>query len=153
MKKIILIGLGSISKKHIFVLKKIKPNIKILRLSSRKFDFFNFEEINKLKIFNPDMIILCSPASKHFFQLKKIEKIFKNKKILIEKPVFERNYKTPKKLKNKYFIGYNLRFHPILGLLKIILRKKLFLIEVTSQSYLPLWRKTNYTKSVSAQKN
>ena len=72
MKKIILIGLGSISKKHIFVLKKkIKPNIKILRLSSRKFDFFNFEEINKLKIFNPDMIILCSPASKHFFPIKK----------------------------------------------------------------------------------
>tara|TARA_Y100000591_G_C21814519_1_gene689857 strand:+ start:833 stop:1726 length:894 start_codon:yes stop_codon:yes gene_type:complete len=153
MKKIILIGLGSISKKHIFVLKKIKPNIKILKLSSQKFDFFNFEEINKLKIFNPDMIILCSPASKHFSQLKKIEKTFTNKKVLIEKPVFERSYKTPKRLKNKYFIGYNLRFHPILGFIKnYIKKKKLFLIEVTSQSYLPLWRKTNYTKSVSAQK-
>ena len=72
------------------------------------------------------MIILCSPASKHFSQLKKIEKILKTKKVLIEKPVFERNYKTPKKLKNKYFIVYNLRFHPILGFIKIILRKKLF---------------------------
>ena len=153
MKKIILIGLGSISKKHIFVLKKIRPNIKILKLSSRKFDFYNFKEINKLKIFNPDMIILCSPASKHFSQLKKIEKIFTNKKVLIEKPVFEKNYQTPKRLKNKYFIGYNLRFHPILLFIKnYIKKKKLFLIDVTSQSYLPLWRKTNYTKSVSAQK-
>ncbi len=153
MKKIILIGLGSICKKHIFVLKKIKPSLKIFKISSREFNKYNLSKIEKLKIFDPEMIILCSPASKHFFQLKKIEKIFTNKKVLIEKPVFEKYYKIPKKLKNKYFVGYNLRFHPVLLFLRSFLKKKnIYLINVFSQSYLPSWRKIDYKKSVSAKK-
>ena len=56
MKKIILIGLGSISKKHIFVLKKIKPNIKILKLSSQKFDFFNSIKIDSARKVSADFV-------------------------------------------------------------------------------------------------
>ena len=153
MKKIILIGLGSISKNHIFVLKKIKFSTKILKISSRKFDMYNQKKMNQLKIFDPDMIILCSPTSKHFSQLKRIEKTFVNKRVLIEKPVFEKYRKIPKKLKNKYFVGYNLRFHPVLKFLKKYLNgKKCYFVRVNCSSFLPDWRKQNYTKTVSSQK-
>ena len=36
--------------------------MKILKISSRKFDMYNQKKMNQLKIFDPDMIILCSPT-------------------------------------------------------------------------------------------
>ena len=83
-----------------------------------------------------------------------IEKNFISKKILIEKPLFEKPYRIQKNLKNHYFVGYNLRFHPIIQYLKKNLKnKKIYFASIICSSYLPHWRKKkNYMKSVSAQK-
>ena len=56
-------------------------------------------------------------------------------------------------LKNRYYVGYNLRFHPVIIFLKNFLKnKKIFSINLISHSYLPNWRKIDYRKSVSAKK-
>ena len=82
-----------------------------------------------------------------------IEDNFKKKIVLIEKPLFNKFHKIKKSLKNKYFVGYNLRFHPVIKFLKkFLIKKKIFSVNVISHSYLPMWRKKNYTKSVSASK-
>tara|TARA_B100001057_G_scaffold492224_2_gene584169 strand:+ start:12859 stop:13761 length:903 start_codon:yes stop_codon:yes gene_type:complete len=153
MKKIIIIGSGSISKKHAHSLKKLKYKIKLNKISSRQFDKFKNPEMKKLMLFKPDLIIICSPATSHFNHFKKIEKNFNMTKVLIEKPVFEKNYIIHSNLRNKYFVGYNLRFHPVISFIKKFLNNKtLFSINVNSHSYLPKWRKINYRKSVSAKK-
>ena len=152
-KKIIIIGSGSISKKHYSVIKDLGLKTKIRKISSREFEKFRKVELNNLKLFNPELIIICSPATKHHNHFKKIEKNFQNIKVLIEKPIFEKNYKINKKLKNIYYVGYNLRFHPVIIFLKKFLNKKrIFSVNITSHSYLPDWRKINYRKSVSAKK-
>lgn len=153
INKVLIIGSGSISKKHYFVIKNLRLKIKIKRISSRTFEKYKKLELSNLKLFNPGLIILCSPASKHYYQLKKIEGNFKNIKVLIEKPIFEKNYKIKGKLKNKYYVGYNLRFHPVIIFLKKFLRrKKIYSINIISHSYLPDWRKIDYRDSVSAKK-
>lgn len=153
INKVLIIGSGSISKKHYSVIKNLGLKIKIKKISSRTFEKYKKLELSNLKLFNPGLIILCSPASKHYYQLKKIEKNFKNIKVLIEKPVFEKNYKLNRKLKNVYYVGYNLRFHPaIIFLKKFLKKKKIFSVNITSHSYLPDWRKIDYRKSVSAKK-
>tara|TARA_B100000963_G_scaffold293016_1_gene263345 strand:+ start:21262 stop:22167 length:906 start_codon:yes stop_codon:yes gene_type:complete len=153
MKKILIIGSGSISKKHHLAIKELKLKTKVLKISSRGFDNFKKKDFNKLKLFGPSMIVICSPSSRHYIQFTKIEKNFKNIIVLIEKPVFEKFYKLPKMLKNRYYVGYNLRFHPVIIFLKNFLRnKKIFSINLISHSYLPDWRKINYRKSVSAKK-
>ena len=44
--------------------------------------------------------------------------------------------------KNKFFVTYNLRFHPILSYLKPkLMRNKIFYLEAETSSYLPCWRK------------
>ena len=93
-------------------------------------------------------------SSNHFQHLKIIEKNISKTKVLIEKPLFNQFYKIPKNLKNYYYVGYNLRHHPILKFLKnYIKNKKIFSIYILCTSYLPFWRKKiNYHKSVSAQK-
>ena len=66
---------------------------------------------------NPDYVIIASPTSHHFHRLDFLDKRLKNKKLLVEKPLFEKNYDFfPKN--NKVYVGYNLRFNPLISSLK-----------------------------------
>ena len=92
LKKVLIIGFGSIGRRHAKILKK-NPNIKkIFVLTNQNCTSYvkikSLREINKI---NPDYIIISSETSKHFKQLSYLEKNFKNKIILVEKPLFEKN--------------------------------------------------------------
>lgn len=154
LKKVLIIGFGSIGRRHAKILKK-NPNIKeIFVLTNHNCPSYvkvkSLREINKI---NPDYIIISSETSKHFTQLNYIEKNFKNKIILVEKPLFEKNRKLILK-KNKVLVGYNMRFNPIIKKIKkIVLNRKIWSINVFCGSYLPNWRKNiSYSKSSSAIK-
>jgi len=148
VKNILIIGLGSISKKHKHILNLISKKVKISTISSRKFNNTFLK-----KNYNYDYVIICSPSSHHYKHFKTIEKKLVNKKILIEKPLFNKFYSIKKKLKNKYYVGYNLRFHPIIFFLKKYLKKKkIYSVNILVHSYFPFWRKKNYTLTVTAQK-
>lgn len=148
-KKVLIVGSGNIALTHKKSIKKISKKISISRIASRK---FNQTYLNKKKNF--DFIIICSPATKHFNDLKLIEKNFKKLNVLIEKPLFDEYKKiNPSSLKNRYFIGYNLRFHPVVDhIKKFITKKKVFFVNTFCTSFLPDWRKKDYKKSVSAKK-
>jgi len=150
IKKVLIIGSGSIQKTHLKVLRLINKNIIIHTIPTRK----NLKsELKTLKKFNPEYIVVCSPSSFHYRHFLFIEKNFQNKIVLIEKPLFIKFYSIDKNLNNKYFVGYNLRFHPVITYLKNFLKKKNILsINVISHSFLPSWRKKNYKHSVSAKK-
>ena len=93
-----------------------KKNITIL--TGQKIS--NFRTIKTLKASNeidPKYIIICNPTSDHIKKIKFIEKNYKNKFVLIEKPLFSKPNKINIK-KNKYFVGYNLRFNPLMNFLK-----------------------------------
>ena len=153
-KTVLIIGYGSIGKKHAKLLKKFKNISKIYILTKQNCGNFNrirsISEVNKI---DPDYILICSRTSDHFKHLSYLEKNLKNKIILVEKPVFE-NFKNFRVHNNKLFIGYNLRYHPVINFIKnYVKNKKIFSINVSCYSYLPKWRKNiNYAKSNSAKK-
>ena len=117
----------------------------------------NFRTIKTLKSFheiNPQYIVICNSTSDHINKIKFIEKNCKNKIVLVEKPLFSQ----PNKInvsKNKYYVGYNLRFNSIIDFLKKKIKsKKIWTVNIFCGSYLPKWRKNiDYTKSSSAKKN
>ena len=154
MKKIgLVIGYGSIGKKHYRAMKKLNLFKKIYILS----EHFNGENVIKnikeIKNVNPDFIVICSETYKHYFQLKYLDQNLKNKIILIEKPIFSK-FKNLKIKNNKIFVGYNLRYHPIILYLKSFLKNKSILtVNVTCNSYLPNWRQRNYKHIYSSIKN
>ena len=126
-KKILVIGLGSSGSRYLKILKKMKFK-NIFTFSKRKINnnqnsLVSLEEVKNIK---PDFIFICSETYYHFDQLKKINNLLKNKSILIEKPLFHKNLKLKNK-KNKVFVGYNLRFHPVFQFIK----KKLIKIQIT----------------------
>lgn len=153
-KKILIIGYGSIGEKHYKILKKLDFKSEILVFTNRKNTRVNStNNINDLLNFNPNYIFVCSETSKHLNDVRFIDKSFKNKIVLIEKPVFHKNVKNKFK-NNLYLVGYNLRFHPVLAFIKKILKKKnIFSVNIRCSSYLPEWRPNkDYRKSYSSNK-
>ena len=152
---IVIIGYGSIGRRHAEILKKFFKSSKIFIYSKQKIKKFpNFNNLNYLKIIKPQYVIIASETFKHEKQLKYLEKNFKGIKILVEKPVFHKYIKL--KLKNnKVYVGYNLRFHPfIIKLHKILKKNKIYDIQFITNSYLPNWRKNiSYQKNYTASKS
>ena len=155
MKKIVLIiGYGSIGKRHAKILKKFNNVQKIYVYTKQKSEGLDkIKNLNQIKKINPDYIIISSKTSEHYQHLKFLEKKLNKKTILVEKPLFN-EYKKLEIKNNRVIVGYNLRFHPIIDFLKkYIERKNIYSVNISCESYLPKWRKNIvYSNSNSAKK-
>ena len=145
-KKLLIIGFGSIGKRHAKIFSKHNLDIFILT----KQNITQFKKVNKLsetKNINPDYFLLCSPTSSHYQELSYIEKNFKKKTILVEKPLFHKFHPLIIK-NNKVVVGYNLRHHPILQSIKEKIKaKKIISIYVRCLSSLKDWRQNKNLKN------
>jgi len=153
--KTLIIGFGSIGKRHAEILSKNK-NISEIKIFTNqiKIPFNKINKKNEILEYNPDYIIISNSTHLHFNFLKFLEKNFSNKDILVEKPLFNKfiNFNIKN---NRVFVGYNLRFHPLIRIIKDVTKKhKIWSVLVTCGSYLPHWRKhRHYKLSYSAQRN
>jgi CMP-N,N'-diacetyllegionaminic acid synthase len=149
----LVIGYGSIGLRHADILNSMNAVKKVSVLSSQ----FNLpyetitslEEITKL---NPNYIVIASNTSLHYEQLAFLEENLQGTKILVEKPLFNSFYDLEIN-NNQAFVGFNLRFHPLLQLIKEkIIDKNLWNIQLFCGSYLPDWRPNrDYRISASAK--
>ncbi len=153
--KVLLIGYGSIGKRHCEVLSKI-PRIKTIDLVTKqvignKKCHINLEVVEDINKY--DYFIIATETSKHFEQLRFLESKVKNKTIFCEKPLFEKQKNLDIK-HNKVFVGYVLRFHPLIKKMKELLEdEKIILANVKCGQYLPSWRpNVDYRNSYSAKK-
>jgi len=152
-KKALIIGFGSIGRKYYGILKKISEINEIRILTKQKKITNKINSFIQAVKFDPDLIIVSSTTNEHLNHLRIIEKNFVNKLVLVEKPLFDKFYNF-KVEKNKIFVGYNLRFDPVIQFLKTKLaNKKLWSVNVICNSYLPEWRSNrDYTKTSSAKR-
>ena len=136
-KSILISGYGSIGRRHANILSRLVKKKNITILTNQRIS--NFRTIKTLKALNkidPHYIIICNPTSDHINKIRFIEKNFKNKLVLIEKPLFSKPNKINLK-KNKYYVGYNLRFNPIINFLKKKIRtKKIWNVNIFCGSYI-----------------
>jgi predicted dehydrogenase len=154
--KVLIVGFGSIGKRHHEVLSKMSK-IQSINLVTRqniedKKCYKNLELVEHIDQY--DYFVIASETNKHFAQLKFLDENVKSKLIFCEKPLFE----TKKDLEiknNKVFVGYVLRFHPLLEKLKELAKgEKIILAHVKCGQYLPSWRpNTDYKNCYSAKKD
>ena len=156
--KALIIGFGSIGKKHFLALKGLGVTADVISSSYDKtnYEHFNFTLYKNLKqapLNEYELFIIANITTLHFVTLKAIDKAVKDKIILVEKPLFE-CYKNYKSKKNAIYVAYLLRFHPVIMALKEFLYKdkKPYFASLECDSYLPNWRSGDYTKHYSAKK-
>lgn len=166
--KILIVGSGSIAKRHL-------NNLKLLELTDiivlkREYDQ-EFENIYNVKVItsykselliNLDCIFICTPTSIHLEALEFANK--NNLHVFIEKPMVHDDIsfslsKNIWNLKNKvFFIGYMLRFHPAIKYIHDIVKSKqygnVYSARFEFGSYLPNWHpEENYKLSYASLEN
>mgnify|MGYP003953853007 CR=1 FL=1 len=151
----LIVGFGSIGKRHAKILNKLKIFDKLYVITGQMLAKYlkKCNKINEIKKINPDYIVIASETNKHFKHLKDINSRLNKKKILVEKPLYNK-INTLNKINNNIFIGYNLRFHPVIQKVKkLIKEKKIYSIKSVCFSNLKHWRKNrNYSLTSSAKK-
>ena len=151
----LVIGYGSVGKRHAKILSNLNNFDEVVILSKQKIrGYRSISSLNKIKDVNPVYIVIASVTKKHFEHLSFCEKNLTGKIIILEKPVFDK-FRRLKITNNSVYIGYNLRFHPIIQKLKKEINKQNIInINIHNSSFLPNWRlEQDYSKSSSAKKN
>lgn len=164
---IAIIGGGSIGQRHINNLQALGyQNIYCLK---RKLDS-NFENkykvevitsYQKLNVINPWAVFICNPTSLHIESLQKA--VDSNAHIFMEKPLIhdEKGLKKAKEILKKYdkvfFIGFMLRFHPLVKQIKNIITSQelgeVYASRFEFGSFLPHWHPyEDYKISYAARK-
>jgi len=157
--KVLIVGLGSIGEKYRLAAKKYfnYKDIFIYSKHKKKTDLRNLKKIDNLKY-----IILSNPSTERINFFKSFVK--KEATYIFEKPMASNAFnekdnheffKLINKNKIKIKSGYCLRLNPAVKELKKIINnnlKNILKININTNSFLPSWRKKNYTKSVSAKK-
>lgn len=149
--KILIVGLGSIAKKHIEALQTLKVDTKIYALRSNPnteieegiVNIYNLDEVNIMF----DFAIISNPTHLHYQFIEKLAK--KGIPLFIEKPAIHSLNNAEKLvaiIEDKKIVTYvacNLRFHPCLTFLKNKIDTESLRINelnVYCGSYLPDWR-------------
>ena len=169
IKTILIIGFGSIGKRHLKIIKKIRQKIKVnlllrpislKQIKDQKLLNKTFTNIKDALDEGADAAIIASPANLHIEH--SIEVLKAKIPVLIEKPISNNlgNCSELKKLMQSnnclVTVGYVLRHSKILNKFKEIINEshigKSLYAEIKCGSYLPDWRKDkDYRESVSAK--
>jgi len=151
--KALVIGYGSIGKRHADILNEMGLEISVL--SKRPIDFDRtFHNIDDALNDKPEYIIIASNTCDHYSHFIKIRESGFKGKVLIEKPVFDKHVE----IEQPYFdvgVAYNLRFNPIIQKLKDELNgKKTLSVHYYVGQHLASWRKgRNHLENYSAHKS
>jgi predicted dehydrogenase len=165
IERILIVGLGSIGKKHLSIARSMYPEAKIMVLrhskSNENFQTADFTVYNEKEAidFNPQISVICTPSSQHLCVAMALAKIGSH--LLIEKPI-SNNTKNVRELVNYckvhnrvLLVGYNLRYLGSLLHFKNQIESgcigKILAVKSEVGQYLPSWRKdSDYRTNVSA---
>ncbi len=139
LKKVLIIGSGSIGSKYFNILKKQRSlMVRRYDINNRRSEFSNF---NNCLSWKPDYAIISTKNDQHIPYLNELINKIKLTRILVEKPLsislreinkIENNINF-KKNKKKIFVSCNMRFHPAIKKIKKFLKgtkDKIFYSEI-----------------------
>lgn len=158
--RILIVGLGSIARKHIQAIRQCDNEAVIYALRSRPDspwesevrNVYSFDEVKDLCL---DMVIISNPTAEHEKTISQFAEL--NIPLFIEKPLCDSiqiEYLISKCKHVLTYVACNLRFLEVLGWVKANIGiKRINEVNVYCGSYLPDWRKdVNFRKVYSANK-
>lgn len=152
--KAVVVGYGSIGSRHARILDQLgcQTGVVSARDTARDLQFNSIHEA--VRQLRPEYVVIASETSRHLSDLVDLLSTGFSGTILMEKPLFVRIPIELPQFSNATYIGYNLRFHPILRRLRELLKNESVVsVHAYVGQYLPLWRPgRDYRNVYSASK-
>ncbi len=150
----LIVGFGSIGQRHARVLAGLGCDVAVV--TRRTMDIFpRFGGLaDAVAVWRPDYIVIASRTSEHFADMTALTSMKFSGRVLLEKPLFERQRVLGHHRFSHVAVAYNLRTHPLLLRLKEFLEgQNIVCAQAYVGQYLPQWRpNTDYRTSYSAVK-
>ena len=163
--RVLLVGLGSIGKRHLSNIKRLLPNVSLAVFRSRNgiIAVDGCEVVSSIEeaiAFKPRLALICNPSSFHLDVATELAEAGIH--LFIEKPLTNKlkglaEFAAASRRANiKVMVGYNLRFSPSLLTIREFLQSGRFgrtlCVSAEVGQYLPDWRPdVDYRSTVSAQ--
>jgi glutamate-1-semialdehyde aminotransferase/spore coat polysaccharide biosynthesis protein SpsF (cytidylyltransferase family)/predicted dehydrogenase len=167
--KVLVVGCGSIGRRHAKNLKSLgvvqlgfcDTSLEALNVCREEIHGEVFSDYGEaLRTFNPDIVLICTPPVFHVEEA--LAALKSNAHVFIEKPLSHESsgiqvlIAEARRHDRKVQIGYNLRFHPGLKIVKELIDSgkigRVLWLNVEAGQYLPDWRPwQNYRESYSAR--
>ncbi|MGF7056647.1 Gfo/Idh/MocA family protein [Brassicibacter mesophilus] len=150
----IIIGYGSIGQRHARILEQLDCRVAVV--SQRNIDFpLSYSSLYSALIHEKaDYIVVANETNEHYHSLTELTGYGFNGIVLIEKPLFHIVQKIPDNSFKQGYVGYNLRFHPIIQKISELIQKEQTLYaQIYTGQYLPDWRPNrDYRMNYSARR-
>jgi predicted dehydrogenase len=150
----LVVGYGSIGRRHAKILQQMGMEVGVLSQYASNLSIPTFTGLRSaLDQFRPDYVVVANPTAQHSVTLKALNVMGFDGRCLVEKPLLASVEDLLVEPSFALFVGYVLRFHPVLQRVQKIL-EGCALYSITSYvgQYLPDWRPgTDYRKCYSAQ--
>lgn len=167
INRILIVGLGSIGKRHLRLARELLPNADIRVLRHQECAFIPehangcFSNLDQAITFAPHIAVIASPATFHIGAAQLLARAGVH--LLVEKPLsasldgVPQLLETCREQKTVLLIGYNLRFLPSLQRFRDLLNAnvigKVISVRCEIGQYLLSWRPdTDYRQGVSARR-
>lgn len=151
----LVVGYGSIGKRHARLLTQLGCNVAVLS-SQNIVEYPCYSELSAaLQETQPGYIVVSNATNDHHSMLSEMVDLGFSGKVLVEKPLFQKKVDFDWAIFENIYVGYNLRFHPVVQKLHSLLKGEVLLsVQAYVGQYLPDWRPdTDYRSSYSASKS
>ncbi|MGA7802786.1 MAG: Gfo/Idh/MocA family oxidoreductase [Gammaproteobacteria bacterium] len=152
--KAAVVGMGSIGARHARILSELGCEVVVVS-KRRNNQFPVFDLVGDLLDHDrPDYVVIASATAEHWSTLEELAARQYTGVVLVEKPLFDTPRELPAMPDAKVYVGYNLRFHPVLQALSArIENERVLSVQIYVGQYLPDWRPgTDYASSYSASR-
>jgi predicted dehydrogenase len=149
--KALVVGYGSIGSRHARLLTSLGCEVAVV--SPRDVDAPRlYRNLDEGMAWKPGYIVIANRTGDHHRTLADLAARGFSGTVLVEKPLFHGETELPSHNFERAYVGYNLRFHPIVRKLRTLLeRERVLSVQAYAGQYLPGWRpRTDYRLSYSA---
>lgn len=152
--KAIVVGLGSIGERHAGILSRLGLEVGTVSRHAPEGPSATRDLRAALARFAPTYVVIANETSRHLPTLLELKAAGYRGKVLVEKPVFQSAEPATDLSGLEVFVGYNLRFHPLLAKLEGLLRsRRIHSVQAYVGQHLSLWRRArSYQESYSSRR-
>lgn len=144
MREALVVGYGSIGRRHSSVLAKLGLRVSVVsRREGVPHPFVAFKSLDDaLKAAPYEYVVLAAETAAHLTDLEKLALLGYRGKVLVEKPLFAQPAVLPASSPMSIYVGYQLRFHPVMRTLReLIADDDCIAADFYVGQHLDLWRK------------